>query len=183
MSSEVPTTLPPTTEGLSTVAPTTEVPTTVVPSTLPEPTFPPVPTTEVPTTLAPTTVLTLVPTTGGPTSFVPTTPFPLTAGERISCGVVYEHSMDRLEVRAWAEDESGDLRDQALTLSGCFLTLVDEVGKRLTVHGIADPLGVQYVRFVIPQVRLWAHHLYLMEITLDVNGEVIGPVTKGVSIS
>lgn len=166
---------PLTTVPVSTPAPpTTAAPTTAPPTTAPEPTFPPstaAPTTAVSTTLAPTTPAptTPAPTTIGPTTPSPLTPGPVTSGTTVSATVSYVESEDLLVVRAWMEDWQG--RPRTDDLSAMAMTIWSEHGRHLVVAGAEDPAGGHIARFAVPQARLWAQHLYLLELTLVADGD------------
>lgn len=175
----------PTTSAPTTPAPTTLHPTTPAPSTPPEPTFPPTtpaPTTSVPTTLVVTTPVptTPAPTTPAPSTTAPLTPGPITDGTAVNMSLSYVENEDLIIVRAWAEDANGKPRTQPFTeLSSSTLTIWGEFEKHLQVSARTDPLGSNLVRFAIPQARLFAQHLYLLEIQLLADdggpGVVIGP--------
>lgn len=179
------TTVPPTTViGPTTVPPTTvPTPTTPPPTTIlsPELTFPPTtlpgPTTLPPTTPAPTTVP--PPTTiAGPTTVPPTT-IPITTGERIRASFCYVEAEDRLIVNAWLVNDDEVTNTEVLDPALCTLDLVDEFGVALSFTGVPSPAAAWEVRFVIPQVRLYAEHLYLTRISLFVLGE---PPAKGPAV-
>lgn len=173
----------PTTQGPTTIAPTGG-PTTASPTTLPEPTFPPV-ATEPATTLAPTAVpTTLGPTTLAPSTLTPTTELDNLVGDLISCSITHEASLDRMEILAWAHDAGLNLRDEPLDLDACILDLVDEAGARVRVTAVAAAEGDQYARFVITQARLYSEHLYVLEITLVIDGgATLGPAPKGLPVN
>lgn len=170
-----PTTMAPSTPIPTTPAPTSPPPSTLVPTTPAEPTFPP--TTPVPTTPEPTTVVvttpaptTAAPTTPAPTTIAPLTPGPITDGILVAMSASYVESEDLLIIRAWAEDVNHRIRTQPFTyLQVCTLTIWGEYERHLTVQAEADPLGTNMVRFVIPQARLLAQQLYLLEIKLQVD--------------
>lgn len=172
------TTLAPTTAAPETSGPTTNAPSTIAPTTAPELTFPESPTTEFSTTLAPTSVAgtTAVGTTPAPTSYPGTTEPPTLDGDLVVVGLSYVQVMDQLVARAWLKNGEGKLRDEFLDLPECKLVLVNESGDRLEFRGLMDGLGLRFVRFVIPQARLYRQHAYLIELTLEVSGgPIIGP--------
>lgn len=173
-----PTSPPPTTPAPTTVAPTAG-PTTPEPTTAPELTFPPdvttvPPTTEPPPTTSPPT--TLPPTTPAPTSYPGTTEPPTLDGDIVAASISYVPVMDQLVVRAWVKNDDWKVRDEDLDVGECVFELVDEQGSRFACRGLADELGAQYARFVIPQARLFTNHVYVAEVTLVVDGgPTIGP--------
>lgn len=173
----------PTTVVPTTPAPLTAGPSTAAPTTLPEPTFPPEPTTEAPLTDVPTTAgPTGAPTTAATTIVITTVPYLL--GDLIGCAVTYESSMDRLDVLAWLQDEFLELRDERLDLSLCVMRLIDEDGVDVRLTAVVAPEGGQFARFVLPQARLYSDHVYLLELTLQVDGgDTVGPVLKGLPVA
>lgn len=170
-----PTSFPGTTLPGTTVPPETTLP----PTTLPEPSFPIPPTTLLLTTGIGSTTsppITGAPTTAPPTSVMGSTEPPTTDGTDIRISISYVDVQDQMVVRAWVENDERKVRDEALSLADCELVLVDEAGVNLAFHGVADALGSQYVRFVIPNARLYASHLYMLETTLVVDGgPTLGP--------
>ena len=173
-----PTTPPPTTIA-PTAGPTTPGPTTVEPTTSPELTFPPVtPTTPI-TTFPPVTTpapSTLPPSTAPPTSFPGTTEPPTLDGDIAAASIAYVPVMDQLVVRAWVKNTEDKVRDEDLVLTECLFELVDELGNTNVFVGVADELGTQYARFVIPQARLFQTHVSVANLTLQVSGgPLVGP--------
>ena len=181
--------------GTTTVPPTTVIgPTTVPPTTIPTPTTPPPttilspeltfapttlpgPTTLPPTTLPPTTIP--APTTvPGPTTVPPTT-IPITTGERIRASFCYVEAEDRLIVNSWLVNDDEVTNTETLDPGLCTLDLVDEFGVRLSFTGVPSLADAWEVRFVIPQARLYAEHLYLARISLFVVAE---PPAKGPAV-
>jgi hypothetical protein len=174
--------------GTTLPGPTTLTPeTTLPPTTLPEPSFPIPPTTLLLTTGIGSTTsppITGAPTTAPPTSVMGTTEPPTTDGTDIRTSISYVDVQDQMVVRAWVENDERKVRDEALSLAECELVLVDEAGVGLAFHGVADALGSQYVRFVIPNVRLYASHLYMLETTLVVDGgPTLGPSAEPLPVT
>jgi len=167
--------------GPTTPAPaSTPVPvTTEVPTTLPEPSFPVLTTPGVLTTAIGSTTgppVTVGPTTPAPTSSPGTTEAPTVDGTCIQTSISYVDSQDQLVVRAWLENDERKVRDEDLAVTECELELLDERGVSIAFGGVVDGLGTQYVRFVVPNARLYANHLYMLEATLVVDGgPTVGP--------
>jgi len=176
------TTVPPTTVLGPTTLPPTTIPTgtTVPPTTIlsPELTF--APTTIPPTTAPPTTAPpTVPPTTIAPVTTVPPTTIPVIDGERIRTSFCYVEVEDRLIVNAWLVNLDEVTNTEPLDPDQCTLDLIDEFGTTISFTAgpsLSDP---REVRFVIPQVRLYAEHLYLVQISLFVIGD---PPAKGPAV-
>ena len=109
---------------------------------------------------------TLIPTTPAPTTVAPTTPDPASQPV-IACARRFVAARGEVVVRAWVEDQSGELLPVPLSMANSVVGLYSENVKIAEVPSqFEDPAGTHVLLFRLPTGLLYPGHAYFLRVHL-----------------